>query len=246
MADLTNKVAIITGASKGMGESHVRLFIKNGAKVVFTSTHRSVSKGQQMAEELGENALYLEQDVTDIDSWKYVVEKTINKFGSIDVLVNNAGVAMHQSLFDISVDDYLKIVKLNQLSVFLGMQAVGQVMKEQKRGSIINISSIDGLVGGALGYTDTKFAVTGMTKAAALELEPYNIRVNSVHPGVVDTPMIHQDNVKDAVQKMISTIPLQRVARPEDISQMVAYLASDESSYATGSEFVVDGGLLAK
>lgn len=243
---LENKVAIITGGSKGMGLSHVKKFLAEGAKVAFTSTSRSAKEAQKMADNFGENALYVEQDVTVEESWDNLISQVMNKWGRIDILINNAGITMKKSIFDMNVDDYLKIVRLNQLSVFLGMKKVAKIMKDQGSGSIVNISSIDGLVGGALGYTDTKFAVTGMTKAAALELAPYNIRVNSVHPGVVDTPMIHQDNVKDSVQQFIKTIPMQRVAEPEDVSKMVCFLASDESSYSTGSSFVVDGGLLAK
>lgn len=245
MGQLDGKVAIITGASKGMGESHLRKFIAEGAKVTFTSTHRSVQRGQELAKELGFNAFYIEQNVADEASWKNVVEQTIEHFGKIDILVNNAGISINKSLFDLTLDDYMKIVNINQVSVFLGIKTVATKMKEND-GSIINISSIDGLVGGKVGYTDTKFAVTGITKAAALELAPYNIRVNSVHPGVIDTPMIHDPALQDSVQQFIKKIPLQRVAQPSDVSNMVAFLASDASSYATGSSFIVDGGLTAK
>ena len=246
MGKLDNKVAIVTGGSKGMGESHVRKFIKEGALVAFTSTSHSASRGEQIAEELGPNALYVEQDVTMADSWDNLIDSVMNKWGKIDVLVNNAGITMDKSLDDITLKDYMSIVNLNQVSVFLGIKKVSPIMKKSKSGSIINISSIDGIVGGKLGYTDTKFAVTGMTKAAALELSPYNIRVNSVHPGVIDTPMIHEASVAEDVKKFIKTIPMQRVAEPEDVSNMVTFLASDESSYSTGSEFIVDGGLLAR
>ncbi|MGP4952039.1 SDR family oxidoreductase, partial [Psychrobacter sp. T6-1] len=190
--------------------------------------------------------LFVKQDVTDEADWQQVIEATITKFGQIDVLVNNAGITTHKSILDTSVDDYRKILEINQVSVFLGMKAVIPTMKAAKQGSIINISSINGLVGGAIGYTDSKFAVRGMTKAAALECAPFGIRVNSVHPGVIATPMISQGDTKDAVEAFAKTIPLQRVAQPEEVSSMVLFLASDDSSYSTGSEFIIDGGLTAK
>lgn len=139
----------------------------------------------------------------------------------------------------------MKIVNINQVSVFLGMKSVSSTMKKQKEGSIINISSMNGIVGGAIGYTDTKFAVRGMTKAASRDLSPYNIRVNSVHPGVIQTPMLEQENVKEQVEKFKKSIPMRRVAQPEDVTNMVIFLSSNESSYSTGSEFIIDGGLTA-
>nr|WP_317199367.1 glucose 1-dehydrogenase [uncultured Psychrobacter sp.] len=244
MARLTNKVVIITGAAQGMGETHARLFIAEGAQVVLTDIN--ADKGEALVKELGDNALFVKQDVTDEADWQQVIEATITKFGQIDVLVNNAGITTHKSILDTSVDDYRKILEINQVSVFLGMKAVIPTMKAAKQGSIINISSINGLVGGAIGYTDSKFAVRGMTKAAALECAPFGIRVNSVHPGVIATPMISQGDTKDAVEAFAKTIPLQRVAQPEEVSSMVLFLASDDSSYSTGSEFIIDGGLTAK
>jgi 3alpha(or 20beta)-hydroxysteroid dehydrogenase len=137
-------------------------------------------------------------------------------------------------------------LEINQVSVFLGMKAVVPSMIKAGGGSIVNISSINGLVGGAIGYTDSKFAVRGMTKAAALECAAYRIRVNSVHPGVIETPMIMQGDTQSAVEAFAKHIPLKRVAKPEEVSSLVLYLASDESSYSTGSEFVVDGGVTAQ
>ena len=175
-----------------------------------------------------------------------MVEQTEVKFGQINVLVNNAGITTHKSILDTSLDDYRKILEINQISVFLGMKAVIPSMKKSKQGSIINISSINGLVGGAIGYTDSKFAVRGMTKAAALECAPDGIRVNSIHPGVIATPMIMQGDTKDAVAAFAKTIPMQRVAEAQEVSKMVVFLASEDSSYSTGSEFVIDGGLTAQ
>lgn len=161
-------------------------------------------------------------------------------------MVNNAGITLSASILDTSLDDYRRILEINQVSVFLGMKSIIPSMRKSGGGSIINISSINGLVGGAIGYTDSKFAVRGMTKAAALECAAYGIRVNSVHPGVIATPMIMQGDTKAAVDEFAKHIPLKRVAKPEEVTSMVVYLASDDSSYSTGSEFIVDGGLTAQ
>ncbi|WP_299184549.1 glucose 1-dehydrogenase [uncultured Psychrobacter sp.] len=244
MARLQDKVIIITGAAQGMGETHARLCMEEGAKVVLTDINSE--KGEALANELGDSALFIKHDVTNEDDWTQVIKKTQEKFGKIDVLVNNAGITTHKSILDTSVDDYRKILEINQVSVFLGMKAVIPAMRESKQGSIINISSINGLVGGAIGYTDSKFAVRGMTKAAALECAPHGIRVNSIHPGVIATPMITQGDTKDAVDAFAKTIPMQRVAEAKEVSGMVLFLASDDSSYSTGAEFIVDGGLTAQ
>ncbi len=244
MSRLQNKVIIITGAAQGMGETHARTCIAEGAKVVLTDINSD--KGNALVKELGNNALFVKQDVTSEADWSEVIKQTEAKFGQIDVLVNNAGITTHKSILDTSLEDYRKILEINQVSVFLGMKAVIPSMIEAKQGSIINISSINGLVGGAIGYTDSKFAVRGMTKAAALECAPHGIRVNSIHPGVIATPMIMQDDTKDAVEAFAKTIPMRRVAQAEEVSGMVLFLASDDSSYSTGSEFIVDGGLTAQ
>ena len=244
MGKLTGKVAVITGAAQGMGAAHAKLFIAEGAKVVLTDLNET--EGLATAEKLGTNAIFVKQDVSNENDWQTIVQTALENFNQIDILVNNAGITYAKSLFDVSADDYLKIFKINQLSVFLGMKFVAAEMKKAGHGSIVNVSSINGLVGGAIGYTDTKFAVRGMTKAAALELAHYGIRVNSVHPGVISTPMIHQGDTDDAVAQFAKTIPLQRIAEPEEVSKMVLFLASDDASYETGAEFVVDGGLTAQ
>ncbi len=241
MARLTGKVAIITGAAQGMGAAHARLFINEGAKVVLTDLNED--KGQALALELGENALFIQQNVTSEEDWVNVIHTTEHHFGAINILVNNAGITMASSIQDTTLEAYRRIVEINQVSVFLGMKAVFPAMKKTSGGSIVNVSSINGLVGGAIGYTDSKFAVRGMTKSAALEYSPFGIRVNSVHPGVIETPMIMQGDTKAAVEAFAKTIPLQRVAKPEEVSSLVLYLASDDSSYSTGSEFIVDGGI---
>lgn len=244
MNRLEDKVAIVTGAAQGMGASHARAFIKEGAKVVLTDLNDE--KGQALAAELGDNSVFLKHDVTSEADWTRVIEATEAHFGPVNILVNNAGVTQSKSLLETSLSDYRRILEINQVSVFLGMKSVVPSMLKAGGGSIVNISSINGLVGGAIGYTDSKFAVRGMTKAAALECAAYNIRINSVHPGVIDTPMIMQSDTKSAVEAFAKHIPLKRVAKPEEVSSLVLYLASDESSYSTGAEFVVDGGITAQ
>ncbi|MBS5306984.1 MULTISPECIES: glucose 1-dehydrogenase [Clostridium] len=243
MERLKNKVAIITGGARGMGASHVRLFASEGAKVVFTDLNEE--EGRILEKEIGGNVKFIKQDVTDAASWEKVVEDTEKIFGQVNILVNNAGISINKPLLEITEDEYRKIVDINQVSVFLGTKAVAASMKKSGNGSIVNISSMNGLVGGAIGYTDTKFAVRGMTKAAAIQLSPLGIRVNSVHPGVIETPMVTEGDSYEVIKKLSKQIPIRRMAKSEEVSNLVLYLASDESSYSTGSEFVIDGGLTA-
>lgn len=243
MERLKDKVAIITGGARGMGASHVRLFVSEGAKVVFTDLNEE--EGRILEKEIGGNVKFIKQDVTDAASWEKVVENTEKIFGQVNILVNNAGISINKPLLEITEDEYRKIVDINQVSVFLGTKAVAASMKKSGNGSIVNISSMNGLVGGAIGYTDTKFAVRGMTKAAAIQLSPLGIRVNSVHPGVIETPMVTEGDSYEVIKKLSKQIPIRRMAKSEEVSNLVLYLASDESSYSTGSEFVIDGGLTA-
>ncbi|WP_045523276.1 glucose 1-dehydrogenase [Neobacillus niacini] len=243
MARLDGKIAIITGAAQGMGASHARKFIEEGAKVVLTDLNDE--KGNALAAELGENALFVKHNVTSADDWATVVAETEKAFGPVNVLVNNAGITMAKSILAVTEEEYRRVVDINQVSVFLGIKAVIPFMQKADGGSIVNISSMNGIVAGAIGYTDTKFAVRGMTKAAAIECAHYGIRVNSVHPGVIATPMVVQEDTKAAVEEFSKHIPLKRVAQPEEVSILVVYLASDESSYSTGAEFIIDGGLTA-
>lgn len=244
MRRLEGKVAIITGAAQGMGAAHARLFLEHGAKVVITDLNEE--KGTEFAKELGDQALFVKHNVTSEEDWQHVVKVTEEHFGPVHVLVNNAGITMAKNMLDVTVEEYKKIVDINQVSVFIGMKTVAPSMQKNGGGSIVNISSMNGLVAGAIGYTDTKFAVRGMTKAAAMNLAPMNIRVNSVHPGVIATPMVVQEDTKAAVEEFSKHIPLKRIAQPEEVSQLVVFLASDESSYSTGSEFVIDGGMTAQ
>lgn len=243
MGRLDGKIAIITGGARGMGASHVRRFVAEGAKVVFTDLNEE--GGNALAAELGTNVKFIKQDVTKWADWENVIAETEKTFGPANILVNNAGISMNKTLMDMTEEEYRKIVDINQVSVFLGMKAVVPSMQKAGGGSIVNISSINGLVGGAVGYTDTKFAVRGITKAAALQLAHLGIRVNSVHPGVIETPMVTQGDAVDVIKEFAKSIPVGRMAQPEEVSNLVLYLASDESSYSTGSEFAIDGGLTA-
>lgn len=243
MERLSGKVAIITGGARGMGASHVRRFVEEGAKVVFTDINEEV--GEKLASELGDNTLFVKHDVTDEAGWQEVIEKAEAAFGPVNVLVNNAGISMSKSIFDMSVEDYKKIIDINQVSVFLGIKAVLPSMQKAEGGSIVNISSMNGIVGGAVGYTDSKFAVRGMTKAAALQVGHLGIRVNSVHPGVIETPMVTEGDAVEQIEEFAKQIPMRRMAQSEEVTNMVLFLASSESSYSTGSEFIIDGGLTA-
>lgn len=243
MKKLKNKIAVITGAAGGMGVIHAEEFINEGAKVVITDIMEE--RGKEVAGRLGPDAIFVPHDVTKEEDWVRVMETAEEKFGPVNILVNNAGIVMTKSIEDMSLSEYEKVIAINQTGTFLGMKYVLPSMKKAGGGSIINISSIEGLVGGPMisAYTASKFAVTGLTKSAAGEFAPYGIRVNSVHPGVIDTPMIHQEDVKDTVGAVIQATPLKRPADPREVSKMLVFLASDDASFSTGSAFVVDGGL---
>jgi len=246
MNNLQGKVALISGAARGQGAAEARLFASRGAKVVITDVLDE--EGKAVAAEIGDAAHYIHLDVTDENSWAAAVKETVERFGKLNVLVNNAGIVQIKPLVESSVADYMKVIEINQLGVFLGMRTVAGPMKDAGGGSIINISSIDGLIGmvGGSAYCASKFAVRGMTKVAAMELGPDNIRVNSIHPGGIHTPMITQAGMDESVMKDIfGKVPLGRVGQPEEMATLAAYLASDDSSYSTGSEFIADGGLTA-
>ena len=248
MSRLSGKIAIITGAARGMGASHARLFAKEGARVVLTDMRGA--EGAALADELGKGALFVEQDVTSAADWKRVVEATETRFGPANILVNNAGIlGTMATTADISEEDYLKVIAVNQHSVYLGMHAVIPSILRAGGGSIVNISSIAGLVANygfpSLAYVGSKFAVRGMTKAAAVEYGPQGIRVNSVHPGFIMTPMMVEATNEEGGDAL-SMIPLRRIAEPEEVSNLVLFLASDEASYISGAEHVIDAAMTAQ
>ena len=245
MGRLEGKIAIVTGAARGMGASHSRYFVREGARVVLTDTR--VAEGQALAEELGENALFVEQDVTKASDWQRIVSVAEDAFGPVNVLVNNAGIlGAMAATADISEEDYLRVIAVNQHSVYLGMHALIPSMLRAGGGLIVNISSIAGLVANygfpSLAYVASKFAVRGMTKAAAVEYGPQGIRVNSVHPGFIMTPMMVEATNEEGGDAL-ALIPLRRIAEPEEVSNLVLFLASDESSYISGAEHVIDAGM---
>jgi 3alpha(or 20beta)-hydroxysteroid dehydrogenase len=247
MGRLNGKVALISGASRGQGEAEARLFAAEGASVVLADILDE--EGATVAKDIGDSALYLHVDVTSEAEWQAAVDKAIDRFGGIDVLVNNAGIFNINPIANTSLDEYRRIIDINQVGVFLGMKAVASHMAARATGSIINISSVAGLQGsaGTISYTASKFAVRGMTKVVAKELAPFGVRVNSVHPGLIDTAMLKQisDVVPGGDDRLRENVPNGRLASADDVANLVLFLASDESSYCTGAEFVVDGGMTA-
>ncbi|MET0546541.1 MAG: SDR family oxidoreductase [Caulobacterales bacterium] len=244
MANVEGKVVLVSGGARSMGRAHCELLAKGGAKVVIGDILDE--DGEAAAKAIGGNARYVHLDVTKEADWIKAVGFAEDTFGPITALVNNAGIGYPAGL-EISEAEYRKFVDVNQVGAFLGMKSVLPSMRKRTSGgaSIINISSTAGLraLPGSFPYVATKFAVTGMSKSAALDLGPEGIRVNSVHPGTIgDTTMLIAN--KDYIQPVIDKTPLRRVAKLSEITSLIEYLVSDESGYCTGGEFVADGGVL--
>ncbi|MGY4100723.1 glucose 1-dehydrogenase [Nocardia sp. R16R-3T] len=237
MGRLTGKVALISGAARGMGAAHARALAAEDARVVLGDILDE--EGAALIKDIGDNAAYVHLDVREKRQWQDAVAEAVQRFGALHVLVNNAGIVNGNLLVDFELSEWHKIIDINLTGTFLGMQAATPAMIEAGGGSVINISSVEGMRGspGLHGYTATKFAVRGLTKSTALELAQYGIRVNSIHPGLIRTPMT------EGIPEDFLQIPLGRAADPSEVSALVTYLASDESSYSTGAEFVIDGGL---
>ena len=243
MGKLDGKVAIVTGAARGQGEAEAREFVAEGAKVVLGDVLDDL--GEKVAADLGDDAVYVHLDVTNPADWTGAVDTAVATFGKLDVLINNAGIIKVGMIESFALDDYMAVVNVNQVGCFLGMQAVIPALKASGGGSIVNTSSTSGFVGtvGLVAYTASKFAVRGMTKVAAMELGHSNIRVNSVHPGGVDTEMVRLPEFGDVpTEDVWAAQPIPRVGRPEEIAKMMVFLASDDSSFSTGAEFIADGG----
>jgi 3alpha(or 20beta)-hydroxysteroid dehydrogenase len=239
---LAGKVAIITGAARGQGEAEARLFVAEGARVVLTDV--LADEVVAVASSLGDAASALAHDVTDAAAWQRVVDAADERFGGVDVLVNNAAVHWIRPLLQETPDDLRRIWEVNLLGPMLGMQAVAAAMEARGGGSVVNISSLAGQKGfyGHAAYGATKWGLRGVSQVAAVELGPLGIRVNSVYPGMIDTAMLPRSGDDDADAARAADLPLGRVGRPEEVAEVVAFLASDAASYLSGAELVVDGG----
>ena len=248
MGKLDGQVALISGAARGQGEAQARLFAREGAAVALGDVLEE--DGQRVAESIndsGGQAMFQKLDVTEITSWQSMVDETVAQFGRLDIVINNAGIARFKMIEDSTLQEYLEVIQINQVGVWLGMQTAIPALKEAGGGCIINTSSTAGLEGyaGLGAYVSSKFAVRGMTKVAAQELGKYNIRVNSVHPGPIDTPMIRDPQLaRRAEGDMSMNGPIPRVGHVDEVAAMMLFIAAD-ATYSTGSEFVIDGGITA-
>lgn len=247
MINLDGKVALVSGAARGQGAAEARLFAELGARVVVGD--RLEDEGRAVADELGAHGRFARLDVTQRADWDGAVASAVEAWGRLDVLVNNAGIApAGVDLQDTPEALMRQVIDVNLMGVLFGMQAVFPAMRDPGGGSIVNISSTAGMrgVNRAIPYAATKWAVRGMTKTAALEYGPHGIRVNSVHPGVIDTAMVGWAQLDASARRtVVGDLPIARIGTVDEVAKMVAFLASDASSYSTGAEFVVDGGSLA-
>jgi 3alpha(or 20beta)-hydroxysteroid dehydrogenase len=248
MARLDGKVAIITGAAQGMGAEHARRFVREGAKTVFTDINEAA--GAALQDELGDSALFVKHDVSSEADWVAVVAQAEARFGPVNALVNNAGIlGPGNKAADLSEDAFLQVCAINQTAVFLGIKHAIPSMIRAGGGSIVNVSSISGIVAiygtPNVAYAASKFAVRGITKQVAIEYGEHSIRANSVHPGYIRTPMMTAALDDEQIKIASASVPIKRVGESEDVSNLVVFLASDESGFITGSEYIIDGGLTA-
>ena len=240
MGRLAGKIVLVSGGARGQGAAEARLFVAEGARVVIGDVLEA--EGRRLAEELGEAASFVRQDVTAEADWQRAVEAA-ERFGGLHGLVNNAGIYQPRTLMETDAALFEQHMRVNQLGPFLGMKAVVPAMERSGGGAIVNISSVAGLRGspGAIAYSATKWALRGMTKAAAINLARRKIRVNSVHPGPIDTDML-KVRTPEQNQERIKLVPMARAGTAEEVAQLVLFLLSEESGYITGAEVAIDGG----
>lgn len=247
MGRLDGRVAIITGAARGQGEAEARRFVEEGANVVVADVLDEA--GRAVAESIGDAARFEHLDVTDEDGWRAVVAAAEETFGPVTTLVNNAGILAFAPVNRQDTAEFRRVLDVNVVGQFLGIKTVARSMAKAGGGAIVNISSNAGMEGLPMlaAYSSSKWAIRGLTRSAAIDLGRLNIRVNSVHPGGVDTPMTRGEatTIDNEMGKFYDRLPIKRIGTVEDIAAMVAFLVSDEASYITGAEFVVDGGHLA-
>ena len=243
MERLANKIAIVTGGASGMGEMMVKRFVEEGATVIAADINEA-----NLEKIKGEHITALKLDVSSDESWKQAIDTVIEKFGRIDILINNAGISSEKTADQITAKDWELMHKINGFGPFLGIKHVAPYMKEAQQGAIVNISSYTALVGmGMNAYTSSKGSVRATFRAAAAELGGFNVRVNAIFPGTIETPMTQAlTDAKEQMAMLVRATPMQRLGKPEEVANAALFLASDEASYITGAELVIDGGYSAR